>query len=285
MLNKEQIRELLHLEKNGNCQSAIICDVLQYNSCTLKELDEFMTHKSSVVRRRAMEYKYEKLKAAWQGLELMLLDKSKGIRDMASYIIQKHSAMSIAEFYQEHLHTEYRANAVLGLGEQGNREEGKVLFACLTESDERIVRNALYSIGLIYGSSTEDIYWEYLFHESEIVSRAAYRTIRKNGIYYGAERIYQAYLQCEDFCIREHLLSLLCHESSWSRLPYLLMLYQYLEEKMQINIRKAISARSTYGFVSKEKAEQIKKIMAQSIYGIPKKLQDDINFDLKFVTK
>ena len=284
MLNKEQIREMLHMEKNGNCQKVIICDVLKYYSCSLEELDEFMKHKSSVVRRRALEYKYEKVKRDWQGLELMLLDKSKGVRDMASYVIQKHSSMSVVEFYQGHLHTKYRANALLGLGEQGNREEGKILFECLKEKDERIVKNALYSIGLIYGSDAEDIYWEYLLHESKMVSSAAYQVIKKNDIHYGAERIYQTYLQQEDSDIREHLLCLLCSEPSWSRLPYLLMLYQYPESSMRKKIRKAISDRSTYSCISKEQAEQIKQIMEQSIYRIPKKLQDEIEFDLKYVT-
>lgn len=285
MLDREQVKRLLSLERNGSCQSAIICDVLQYDSCSLEELDEYMKHKSSIVRRRALEYKYKIVKNNWQGLERMLLDKSKGIRELAVYIIHKHSEYSAVGFYLQHLNTDYKKIAVLGLGEQGNQQEGKILFELLKETDEGIVRNALYSIGMIYGSSEEEIFWEFLLRDSDILSCAAYKVIRKNDIHYGAERIYQAFLLSENPCTQRHLLCLLCMESSWSRLPYLLMLYQYPDEHLQKKIREAICNRSTYGLISKEYACHIREIMAQPIYKIPQEVCKGIEFDLKYVTK
>ncbi|MBS6396600.1 MAG: hypothetical protein KH452_05560 [Clostridiales bacterium] len=62
-----------------------------------------MKNKSAVIRRRALEYKYEHIKGSWEGLEELLLDSSRGIREYAAYILSRHGDLNIREYYFAHL--------------------------------------------------------------------------------------------------------------------------------------------------------------------------------------
>ena len=66
-----------------------------------------------------MEYKYHVLKCAWPGVEDLLLDVNCGIRDLAAYILKKHSQLDILAFYEKHLKEPVPVPAILGIGEQG----------------------------------------------------------------------------------------------------------------------------------------------------------------------
>ncbi len=56
-------------------------------------IDCYLLHRSSCIRRKALEYKYHVLKCAWPGVENLLLDVNYGMRDLAAYIVRKHSQL------------------------------------------------------------------------------------------------------------------------------------------------------------------------------------------------
>lgn len=98
------------------------------------------------------------------------------------------------------------------------------------------------------------------------------------------KKIYERFQKCEYEFTKRYLVYLLLQESSWSRLPYLLLLYNYEDISIQYKIRKKTTQRSMYGKVTVTDAETIRNIMNDSTLNIPAKLISDIELDLKYVT-
>lgn len=297
ILDKKQADDVLKWEKNSNCRSVIIREILEQYAPALEELDIYLENRSAVVRRKALDFKYAILKKDWPGLEKMLLDRSGGIRDSVRYILQKHTDFDVLQYYILHLETEYRNVAILGIGENGTEAGAAWIMPCLrhgpcAETDdsafgadeERCVRNSVKALGKLLGEKGADVYWEFLMDDRVTVAKAAYQAVRSCGIFYGAGRLYEAFQKyCGDFRAN-YLLNLLMEEPSWERLPYLLLLYQYEEPGMRDRIRKKVSQRSVYGKVSAQEAEQIREILRRPELQIPPKVAEAIVFDLKFVT-
>lgn len=284
MLSKTQIKQLISLERTSVGKRLLFSGLWRQYEISMDEAEVFLQDKSSVVRKMAMEFKYNMIGDAWQGLEFFLLDHSKSVRDWAAYILRKHTDMDVLEFYKAHLREPDTLTAILGMGQQGSKEALPLIEPFLNSEDERYVRNAIKSMGRLLAEDGADLYWRYLFDERVQVSKAAYRAICDNRICMGAETIYQALLNCENFNKRKYLINLLLQESSWSRLPFLLLLYQYEEKDLRDRIQKAANARSYYARLTKEAAERIKEIMYREELQIPKRVQEEIALDLKYVT-
>lgn len=144
--NLSDINYLLEHEKHSFCKQVLIVGILQYYHCSQKQLDEYLKNKNSIVRRKAMEYKYAVTKDYWDNLELMLLDKSKGVRELAAYIIRHHSDISILGFYVEHLKDENPVAAIVGIGEHGGAEDGKWVLPFIKSSVPKVVSVTLETL-------------------------------------------------------------------------------------------------------------------------------------------
>ncbi|WP_455717404.1 hypothetical protein [Anaerosporobacter sp.] len=285
IVSKEQAEQLLQREKNSsNCKTIIISAILDDYICDLNEIDVYLQNKSAVVRRKALDRKYAILKKNWAGIEKLLLDNSKGFRETVCYIIKKHTDIDIINYYIEHLETEYTRVAILGIGENGNKENVKDIISYLQSYNEKEVRDTLKSLGSCLGTDGESIYWKYIMDPRISVAKSAYNAIRSNEIRYGSKQIYERFLNCEYEFTKRYLVNLLLNESSWSRLPYLLQLYNYEDISLQDKIRKKATQRSCYSKLSEIEAEKLRKIMNDSTLRIPAKLISDIELDLKYVT-
>lgn len=284
VVSKEQADQWLQREKNSNCKSIIIRAILDNYICNMNEIDVYLQNKSAVVRRKALDYKYAILKENWIGIEKLLLDNSKGVRETVCYIIKKYTDMDILDYYIEHLKTEYNIVAILGIGENGNKENAKDIMGYLQSDNEKEVCVTLRSLGFCLGTDGESIYWKYIMDPRISVAKSAYYAIRSNEIRYGSKQIYERFIKCEYEYTKRYLIMLLLNESSWSRLPYLLQLYNYEDTKLQDKIRKKVTQRSMYGKVTKDEAVRIHDIMNDSTLKIPAKLISDIELDLKYVT-
>lgn len=128
ILTRQQIENLLEYEKHDFCKQILIVGILQYYPCSAEQVEGYLSNRSGVVRRRALEHKYSLVKDAWQGLEDMLLDKNKGVREMTAFVLQKHTNFSVLDFYIEHLQDENPIPAIIGVGEHGGKAEGKRLL-------------------------------------------------------------------------------------------------------------------------------------------------------------
>lgn len=163
-------------------------------------IDCYLLHRSSCIRRKALEYKYHVLKCAWPGVENLL-------------------------------------TAVLGIGEQGRELDDRhgltdLVFPFLEHESEKVVRSALETAGMLMGAEGEGIYWKYLLDTRPCISKAAYVCIRKNeihpgaGLLYGEQEKWRGSDETAGKCpysiyVRRYLILLLIQENSWDRLPYL----------------------------------------------------------------
>lgn len=284
VVNKQQADLLLQRERNSNCKSIIVRVILDNYTCSMNEIDVYLENKSAIVRRKALDRKYTILKKSWVGIENLLLDNSKGVRETVCFIIDKHTDINITNYYIEHLETEYNNVSILGIGENGSKENAKNIMGYLQSTNEKEVRNTLQSLGSLLGTDGEKIFWKYIMDSRISVAKSAYYAVRSNKIKYGAKLIYEHFLKCEHEFTKRYLLYLLLNELSWSRLPYLLLLYNYEETSLRDKIRQKANQRSMYSKVTELEAETIRNIMKDSTLGIPAKLISDIELDLRYVT-
>lgn len=290
VLSKDAANGLLHREKNGNEKALIISRILAHYECSDAELDLYIKNKSPIVRKKALESKYERQGGAWNGLELHLLDHAKGIRSDVCYILRKHTDFNILSFYQSRLHTTDESIAILGIGENGTQKDAAMLTEYLYSASPKLIKYAIKALSALDAAGLDDIYWKHLNDTDVTISKAAYEAIRKSDIHYGAKKLYEAYQSCGNFHTRKYLLYLLLKEPSWERLPYLLLLYKPYaalsdqeDKKMQPLIRKALSFRSVYARITAEQAAFITEIMNMPELGIPEGLKKEIRFDLEHI--
>lgn len=286
ILDEDSLKRLLALEKTGYGKTLLIRGILQHYECDEEQIQKYLQSKSPIVRYYALLYRYEKQNNIWYGIEDMLMDKSKRIRDYVSYILKKHSDFSIPDYYKKRLKEKVTGIALLGISEHGNKQEIELIKPFLEAEDEHIAATALQAYGRLAAQEGKQLYWKYLFNCRQMISTRAYRMIRKYNICYGAATIYQAYLAHENTQLGYYLLNLLFREPSWERLPFVLRLYgkENLPEAIKSALHGAISIRNMYARISAKQAQEIRDILQEKSDIIPKDIQKGIEFDIKYVT-
>lgn len=285
VLELDKMEQLVDSSKDSYGKRVLIQGILKNYECDENKLREYLHNKSVIVRRCALEKLYGKLHNAWQGIEELLLDKSKKIREDASYIIEKHTNFNILNFYLQKLEAGPAVIPILGAGEHGTIKESELLLPFLEADDARITKAALVSCGYLIGAENEGLYWKYLSDRRPGVARQAYLIVDKLDIHYGAAMLYEAYQKNREFDERKYLLNLLLKEPSWSRLPFLLLLFDSETENpmMQYRIYEKISNRNMYSKVSRQQAKEIRHAFEVMGDRIPEGLKKKIEWDLKHV--
>lgn len=286
LLEQKKADYLLSREKHSFCQTVIISGILKHYDCSLEQIDKYLFHKSACVRRKAMDKKYELLRDAWTGLEVFLLDKNRGIRELAGFILDRHREFDVPGYYIRHLKDEKPEIAITGLAETGSRDNAQLIIPFLNHSDERVVKAAVGALGRLMKEEGEALFWTYLFDPRIPVSKAAYQAVCSNRIRYGAEKLYECWKMTGESHVKRYLIRLLMLENTWNSLPYLLLLYQAPETgEIQDRILAALQCRSLYTYITKEQGHFITHLLDEFGYRLPGKLADEIRFDLKFVVK
>lgn len=283
MLQLSEINELLEREKHGFCKRILITKTLEHYQCPKEQMEEYLKNKNSIVRRKALEYKYQIENDYWPGLEGMLLDSNKGVREMVSYIVQRHSDISILDFYISHLQDENPINAIMGVSEHGGKENGKLLLPFLQSNVNKVVCTTLKALAKTIEFDGYDMYAEYLVNKEQSISKAAYQAIKYCSIHYGAETLYAYCVQYEEPHVKKYALQLMLRENSWNRLPYLLELYGEAELEQKL-ILEGICTRNMYGKISKEQEEKILKSLEKKEHLFPE-LAKEIRFDMKYLVE
>ena len=285
ILTRSDMEQLLLSEKESYGKRMLILGILRNYNCSREVLFGYLQNKSAVIRYHALNYYYEKEHDAWTGLQNMLLDKSKRIRDNVSYILDKHTDINIRDFYIKKLTQDSSRIAVLGIGEHGINEDAALLLPLLDVPDELLSRDALKAYGMLAKEKGEDIYWQYLLHGGELSCIQAYRNIKKYHIFYGAGILYHAFVEQREKELGNYLLNLLLREPSWKRLPYLLLLYDEKDfsEKQLNDILNGIRFRHMYAKVPFVEAQNIRNILAKVEDKIPREIIKEIEFDLERV--
>lgn len=282
VFEKEKADYLLAKERHSFCKSLIISGILEFNECSMEQINAYLKNENSNVRRKALEYKYSLLKNGWDGLEEMLLDQNSSIRELVIFILKRHVHINILNYYIEHLTDIKPAIAIIGVGENGNKEQVGLLVHFLSHKDEKIVRITIVTLGKLMGYEGYDLYWKYLFDKRPGVSKAAYLSIKKSLIHYGAEKLFSEYKANEIHHIKRYLALLIMQENSWQRLPYLLYLYDDEDlAELRDKIRLKIINRDMYGKIDGKQVDFINKVIDEKKDIFPMKLIEDIRFDIK----
>lgn len=284
--NMQEMEFCLKQEKMSCLKKFLIKRILAHPNCTLAWAEHYLADSSSQVRKAALEFKYEHLKTCWDGLEHMLLDKSKGVRGYAAYILERHSSLDIREYYFVHIQDKKPEYAILGLSEFSRNGNVQVLLKCLERTEGKIEKCTLLALGSQEDFRDEELLWNYLLNDKNDIAKAAYLSICKRGFYLGAERIYEAYRQTQIEHQKKYLLKLLFRESSWNRLPYLLRLYgENMSEEERNRVLSGICCRSMYGSLTEKLAEKILSALEENREKLPDGVEKGILFDMKFLAK
>lgn len=287
VLTRERMERLLACERTGYGQMLLILGIFRHYGYDSLWAEKYLHAKSAVVRYHTLIYRYEQEHHAWEGLQKMLLDPSIRIRDYAAYILEKCTDIDVAAFYLKDLENNLSKTALLGIGEHGKETELEVIRPYLEDEREQICKAALEAYGKLAEANGEEIYWRFLFDTRPVIARQAYRCVQKYLIAYGAQRLYEAYMQNRFGFMSDYFLNLLLREPSWMRLPYLLTLYceEELTEKQRLLVTSGIHSRHMYAKISKEQAERICYILYQNKDSIPEDISKGILFDLKYIVK
>lgn len=272
----------LALEKQSCLKRLLIRWIFAHPDCTLEWAERFLTDRSSLMRRMAVEFRYEHLKDCWPGLEQMLLDKSRGVREYAAYILERRSTLDIRAFYLDHLDDDSSGNAILGLSEYSHRGNVPWLLKCLRRPEPRVIKCTLLALGFQEDFTDESLLWHYVLDESIVLSKAAYLSMRKRDFHPGAAKLHAALSTSRAEHHRRYLLNLLLQENPWERLPYLLSLYQP-DLPEQDRILSGICCRPMYRKISGPLREQILLALEQAEDVLPAGIAEGILYDMRFV--
>lgn len=287
ILDLLQLEQLMTLEKSSFGKRMLVQTILRQQDCDETRICRYLQDKSSVTRYHAMEHYYGQRKDAWDGLEGMLLDKTRRVRDNAAFILRKHRAFDVLGYYIEQLDKGNDKIALLGIGENGTEKELNIVAPYLNDANLFVRRTALIAYGMLAKEQGEGVYWAFLKNPDQLFYIQAYHLIVKYDIRYGAKVIYEEYMECREKPVANYLLRLLTREPSWKRLPYLLMLCDdaALSENMKGHILYGISNRSMYGSVTRQEADAIRQLLDEKKNCLPEKTAEGILWDLKFVTR
>ncbi|MDE7298918.1 MAG: hypothetical protein K2N94_08820 [Lachnospiraceae bacterium] len=176
---------------------------------------------------------------------------------------------------------------LLGIGEHGAKKEIGIVMPFLESEDGLTAKAALTAYGRLAAEEGELLYWRFLFDSRPMITKTAYRLIRKYELHYGAERIYNEFCRRRSTLCGNYLFRLLLCEPSWERLPYLLMLYGEGELSPEESQKawNGIRRRYAYAAVSAERAQTIREALERAGEKIPEQLRKNILFDLSHVAR
>ena len=304
-LSKEQMEWLLAHEKTGYGKKLLFTGIIHFYDSDELDMEKFLADKCTDVRYCALNYKYDKCKNSWSGLDKMLLDSSAKIRGLAGFILKRHENFDIITFYQNSLHEfaekwkeetnfskklifrKYCRISLLGIGENGSVDNISSLEDYMKYEEDGIVRAAMQAYGMIMQEKGDSLYWDYLVSDTPEYALTAYKLIRKYDISYAPKKLYETYLSKKGSVpssLSDKFLILLINGPSWSRLEYLLTLYdaQDISEQMQFSIREQCRHRNMYVRLDAEQVERLKAVLERQKDVLPERLVKEILFDLKF---
>jgi len=284
LLTMEQMDFWLRREKEACGMVMLIRGILRHPDCTLERAAEYLSFPNARIRKCALEYRYEHVKESWPELPRMLLDSGRSVREYAAYILERHTDLDIREFYLEHLKDERPEYAILGLSECSKRGNVAALLPGLSNPRGRVQRYTILALGQQEDFEDEELLWKYLLDERPDIAKAAWISMKKRDFYPGAEKIYHAYLGTDRVHNRRYLLRLLLRENSWSRLPWLIRIYnEDLPEQEKWMIQGGMACRFMYTKVPEARKQEIRRALEEKQGVIPERIASGILYDMKFV--
>ncbi|WP_028515180.1 HEAT repeat domain-containing protein [Ruminococcus flavefaciens] len=282
LFGKEILDFIIEHEPFGNSKERVLMHKLSRFDCSESDYEKYIRHKCPNVRYTALLKNYEELGSAWDGLEELLTDKSSKVRTLAAFILKKYKGFDAREYYRGLLGTENTLIALTDLGTYGTKADAEAVKSFISSDNTAIARKALHTYGKLMGAEGEDTYWEQLCSEDNRVSKEAYRIITENRIIYSPESLWNEYQRHVNQAHRARFVHLLCSQTDWERIKYLVKLYvdDSLDKILKEKVADSLCSQNVYKRLSAETADELISVINEHKYKLGK-LAYGLLFDIE----
>lgn len=259
VFDRMKMETVLHNEKSTFAKRILIRAIIGRFGLQEADYNRYIKDKSSVVRRHALESWYAVKGDVWNGVECLLMDECKAVREQARFMLEKHTKISIVDFYLAELEKRESYIAVLGIGENGEKEHAQYIMPYLQSGRPRVVKAALLSLTNLLKEEGAALYARYLQADEPALIKIAFIGSRKWGVHHGADFLKQLFLQSDNPNVKRYVLLLLVREPGWAKVSCLLDLCEIKEEPYRSIIWSGMWVKSMYCSASNELADEIEQ--------------------------
>jgi len=277
-ISRESVRYIMKNEKRPLREWTALLMISRYDFGR-KELIEFTLSKMSRLRTAAVYRLCSERGDLWQDAERLLCDKSRMVRNLMVYEISKNSEFDFRKYYRGYFP---KAEAIMGLGEIGNRTDEAEIIPYLNSKDEKTAAAAVYALGKLTSDENDYLYYNLISDPRPKVSKNAFNAFMSCYSTVPPKRVYEDILKCDDGSPQQsRLVSVLCFQPTgiWAAMPQLLKLYNSDNETIRNKVRMTIDKRSHSFTVSRNIAEDIRISLSECV--IPTELKEKIEFEIK----
>ncbi|MDE6626730.1 MAG: hypothetical protein K2K56_10250 [Lachnospiraceae bacterium] len=259
VLDRTKMETVMQNEKSIFAKRILIRAIIGRFGLQEADYNRYIRDKSSAVRRHAAEMWYSVKKDIWSGAEELLMDECKAVRELARFMIGKHTEISIVDFYLAELEKRESYIAVLGIGENGDKDHAQYVMPYLQSRQPKVVKAALLSLSNLLKEEGAALYAQYLQADEPALIKIAFIGSRKWGVHHGVDFLKQLFLQSDNPNAKRYALLLLVREPGWKKVSCLLDLLEIKEEPYHSIIWRGIWVKSMYCSASNELADEIEQ--------------------------
>lgn len=259
VLDRNKMEMVMQMEKSIFAKRVLIHAIIGRYGLQEADFNRYIKDKSSAVRRHAAETWYFINKNTWSGAEQLLMDECKGIRNLARFILENHTELSIVDFYLSELKKQESYIAVLGIGESGEKKHAQALLPYLQSKQPRVAKAALSSLSNLLREDGEELYYQYLQVEETALVKIAFQSSKKWDVHHGTDFLKQLFLKSDNPNLKRYALLLLIKEPGWKKVSSLLDLCTIKEEPYHSIIWSGMWVKSMYCSLSGELADEIEQ--------------------------
>lgn len=259
VLDRTKMEMVMQKEKSIFAKRILIHAIIRRFGLQETDYNRYIRDKSSAVRRHAAEMWYSVRKDIWNGAEGLLMDECKAVRELARFMIERHTEISIVDFYLSELEKRESYIAVLGIGENGDKDHAQYVMPYLQSRQPKMVKAALLSLSNLLKEEGQELYAKYLQADEPALIKIAFMSSRKWGVHHGVDFLKQSFLQSNNPNVKRYALLLLVKEPGWKKVSCLLDLCEIKEEPYHSIIRSGMWVKSMYCSASNELADELEQ--------------------------
>lgn len=281
LFSKEILDFIIEHEPFGSSKERVLMHKFSRFDCSESDYEKYIRHKCPNVRYAVLLKKYEDLGNVWDGLEELLTDKSSKVRTLAAFILKRYKGFDAREYYLGLLSTENTPIALTALGTYGTKADAETIKSFIFSDDATIARKALRTYGKLMGAEGDDIYWKQLCSDDIRMNKEAYRIISSNRISYSIGDIWNEWQRHADTPTGIRFIYLLCNQTDWERLKYLVMLYadDSIDKTLKETVISSLSSQNMYRKLADETADELISVIKEYKDKLGK-LADSLLFDI-----
>ena len=172
--------------------------------------------------------------------------------------------------------------AITELGTYGTKADTEAVKDFIASDNTTTARKALHTYGKLMGAEGEYTYWEQLRSDDIRMSKEAYRIITENRIIYSPASLWNEYRRHTDQAYRARFVHLLCKQTDWERMKYLVKLYvdDSLDKTLKEKVADSLCSQNVYKRLSAKNADELVYVINEHRDKLGK-LANELLFDIE----